>query len=103
MENDEKSLQEAQEKLNQTLEEIKKTKGNYSRVVIYLTDEEGNSLVKGSMEYENILALEKLHAAHSSEVVGMLFTALEAELKQKYYESQSKNTENESDKSQDKI
>jgi C4-type Zn-finger protein len=102
MENDENALKEAQEKLNQTLEEIKKTKGNYSHVVIYLTDDEGNSLVKGSMEYENILALEKLHAAHPSEVVGMLFTALEAELKQKYYESQRENNE-ELGESQDEI
>jgi hypothetical protein len=88
MENEEKSLVEAQKTLNQTLEEIKKTKGTYANVVIYLTDDEGDSLVKGSMSYENILALEKLHGSHSSEVVGMLFAALEAELKQKYYESQ---------------
>lgn len=93
MESNETALEEARKKLDQTLEEIKKTEGLYHNVVIYLTDKDGHALVKGAMEYSNILALEKLHGAYSAEIIGMLFTTLQAELKQKYDESNQENTE----------
>lgn len=93
MENEEKAFEEARKNLEKINQEIENAKGLYQNVVIYLTDSEGNSLVKGTMEYKNLLALEKLHAAHSAEIVGMLFTALEDELKQKHNESKRENTE----------
>ena len=72
------------------------TTGSYDKVVIYLTKENGDVLVKGAMNYADVVAMEKLHAALPHEVVGMLFSALESEIKEKAYEQieSNKNTQN---------
>ncbi len=72
------------------------TTGSYDTIVIYLTKENGDVVVKGSMNYADIVEMEKLHAALPHEVVGMLFSALESEIKEKAYEQieSNQNTQN---------
>ena len=81
----EKILEEAQNQLREAEEKIKEDTNNslYQNVVIYLTDDEGNVKVKGTMKYETMLALENFQGIDFANTIGMLFSALEDELKNK--------------------
>jgi hypothetical protein len=70
---------------------IGETSGAYDKVVIHLTKENCDVIVKGAMNYTDIVAMEKLHAALPHEIIGMLFSALESELKEKTYEKLESN------------
>lgn len=86
-----KSIQQSEELIKSVIGEID---APYDKIVIYLTKENGDVLVKGAMNYSDIAAMEKLHSALPHEIVGMLYSTLESQLKEKAYE-QIESTQNE--------
>lgn len=92
-----KDIEAAANKLEETKEKINEiaSENFYDIVQISLADEEGKVIGKASMKYSDILSLTRMHAQDASQVVGMLFHAVESDTRQKLIEDKKNNgTEN---------